>query len=65
MPEEQYTAEELADHFGISKQQAIRYITRFGPGRRGLDTFLSSSSRCQRHRAEEIDLTSEEVSLGL
>lgn len=65
MPNEDYTAEELAERFGISHQQAVRHIARFGSDRQELDAFLVSSSRSQRHRKDEIDLSPTQVSLGL
>jgi predicted DNA-binding protein YlxM (UPF0122 family) len=65
MSDEDYTVEELAERFGISRQQAVRHIARFGSDRQELDAFLASSSRIQSHRQDEIDLYSSEVSLGL
>ncbi|MBW6424889.1 hypothetical protein KX729_25920 [Rhizobium sp. XQZ8] len=65
MSDKEYTAEELADRYGISRQQAVRHIARFGPKRDELDAFLTSSSRSQRHRQDELDRSSSDVSFGL
>jgi hypothetical protein len=57
----QYTAQELAERYQISSQQALRYITRLGSNRDELDSFLASSSRTPIHRDDEIDRSSLEV----
>jgi hypothetical protein len=64
MPVDAYTAEELAQAYQISHQQACRYISRFGSDREELERLLSSSSRTNQHRSREVDRTSTQVALG-
>lgn len=64
MLNESYSAQELAECYQISVQQALRYIARFGAKREELDTLLSSASRTSTHRHDEISRTSTEVALG-
>lgn len=59
-----YSAEELAEEYGLSIEQARRHISRFGASRAELDCFLKSSSRTRQHREEDIERTLEDVTFG-
>jgi hypothetical protein len=64
MPTHEYSVDELAEQYQISRQQALRYITRFGADREELVSLLSSSSRTANHRNNEVGRTPIEVALG-
>ena len=64
MAANQYSVDNLAKQYQISRQQALRYIARFGADREELDSLLSSSSRIPTHRKDEINRTPSEVALG-
>jgi predicted DNA-binding transcriptional regulator YafY len=64
MNESEYTAEELAEKYQISRQQAVRYIARFGADRVDLDHFLAAASRTARHRPGDVRRTASQVALG-
>lgn len=61
---EQYSAEELAEEYQISPQQAVRYIARFGARRDELDSFLASCPRTAVHRQDEINRSPTIVAFG-
>lgn len=64
MTNKHYSADELAEHYQISPEQAARYIARFGSDREELDRLLGSSSRTPVHRDAEMARTSTNVALG-
>ncbi|MBB3595918.1 response regulator of citrate/malate metabolism [Rhizobium sp. BK529] len=63
MSDREYSAEELAEHYQISRQQALRYIARFGGNRVELDHLISSAPRTAIHRPDDVNRSAVEVAL--
>ncbi|KQY14015.1 hypothetical protein [Rhizobium sp. Root482] len=59
-----YSSSQLAREYGLSIQQADRYIARFGSIKAELDSLLASKERTEQHQAADLHRTLDEVTFG-
>jgi hypothetical protein len=64
MTDRAYSVDQLAGSYQISRQQALRYITRFGANRAELDHLLCAAARTGAHRKDDMERTASEVAVG-
>jgi len=59
-----YASHELATAYGISEQEAVRLIRRFGASVAELDLILAARGRTKNHRRQDMVRTAEEIAFG-
>lgn len=59
-----YSVDDIVRIYGLSRQDAIRKIRRFGPDKVELDLILGSRHRTQGHRREDIERNPDEIAFG-
>jgi len=59
-----FSVDDIVRIYGLSRQDAIRKIRRFGPVKAELDLMLGSRHRTQGHRREEIGRNADQIAFG-